>query len=122
MRYYDRAEARRHGGDPGANWWTTCKVNRALRSIADVRRVLALKHAWGARNGRVFARVPAGERVTRLRGVAARQCEAHGGHCYRGGGTQLLFESDDFQRTWFVRRECAKGPEDAPARFVACAG
>ena len=124
VRYFDRARARSHGGDPNANWWTTCKANHGLRTIAAVRRALALPHEWGARDGRVFARVPAGARITYLRGIAARQCEPHRGQCYRGGGTQLLFVPDDFQRTWFTRRECARGPknETAPAKFVTCTG
>jgi hypothetical protein len=123
VRYYDRADARKNGGDPNATWWTTCKANHRLRTIAAVRRVLALPHDWGARDGRVFARIPAGARVTYLRGLAARQCESHNGQCYKGGGTQLLFVPDDFQRAWFTRRECARGHnENAPTPFVKCTG
>jgi hypothetical protein len=57
-----------------------------------------------------------------MRGRAAKQCEPGGGECYPGGGVQLLFDPDDFDREWFVRVECARGGEREPAAFEACAG
>lgn len=113
---------RRPGSDPGANWWTTCPFNHTLGSVAAVRTKLALPKAWGKRNERVVARIPVGETVTYLRGRAAKQCEPSGGKCYDGGGVQLLFRGQDFERSWFVRYECTTGAESAPARFTPCAG
>lgn len=116
VRYFERQPGR----DPGANWWTTCAENRRLDTVAEVRDRLALPKAWGSRNGRVWANLPAGERVTFVAGRAARQCEPGGRNCYRGGGKQLLFRDRDFQRAWFTRYECARGPETAAADFRPC--
>jgi hypothetical protein len=118
VRYYSS----RPGQDPGANWWTTCKLNSTFKSVADVRKELALPVDWGKRNARVIARIPAGESVVFMRGPAARQCEPSGKPCYAGGGDQLLFRSEDFDRSWFVRYECSTAPEKAAIRFTACAG
>jgi hypothetical protein len=119
VRYFAR---RRAGDDPGATWWTTCAANRALKTVAMVRRRLALLHAWGPRNARVFARIPAGASVVYLEGKASQQCAIAVHRCYRGGGLQLLFRDADFDRGWFTQVECASKPERAPHSFVACRG
>lgn len=118
VRYYTR----RPGADPGANWWTTCKVNQAMRTVVDVRKQLALPLAWGARNGRVFATIPAGASVVYVEGVAAKQCEPSGDPCYPGGSRQLLFVDRDFQRSWFTKYECEVKSERTSNAFEACAG
>jgi hypothetical protein len=122
IRYYDRARMRKRSGDPGANWWTTCQYSGTLTSVAEVRQRLALPHEWGARNGRVIAKIPAGSRVTYLAGTARRQCEPHGARCYGGGGRQILFRDADFKRAWFTLYECSEAPEPSPEHFVPCAG
>jgi hypothetical protein len=121
VRYYERATARANG-DPGANWWTTCPYDKGLETIAEVRERLALPHAWGKRDARVIAEVPADERVTFLRGRAAPQCEPTGDQCYDGGGVQLLFDPEDFESDWFVRYECAQRSERARNPFEPCTG
>lgn len=118
VRYYGRRVER----DPGATWWTTCDENRRLPTISAVRRRLALPRAWGRRDARIFARIPAGETVVYLRGRAAPQCEPGGSACFPGGGVQLLFRDDDFHRAWFQKFECTRAAERVPARFVPCAG
>jgi lysozyme family protein len=122
VRYYDRARARTRGDDPGATWWTSCRYAERLRSIAEVRRRLALPRAWGARDALVVAEVPAGTRIAYLSGRAAPLCEPDRSTCYAGGGAQLLFVDRSFERTWFVRRECARRPASARASFGLCAG
>jgi hypothetical protein len=122
VRYFDRQRAKANGGDPGANWWTTCEYDeKALGSVALVRRKLALPKAWGARNARVTATIPAGTKVTYLIGIAARQCEDSGASCYEGGGEQVLFHGRDVNRAWLGQVECDKAAESAARyRFVAC--
>jgi hypothetical protein len=120
VRYFDRRRAEANNSDPGANWWTTCEYNATLRSVALVHAKLALPKAWGARDARIVATIPAGTRITYLSGIAARQCEAASHRCYEGGGVQLLFHDRDVSRSWFQSTECADGRESAPARFVAC--
>jgi hypothetical protein len=122
IRYYDRARVGSSGGDPGATWWTTCRYNKKLHTVSAVRWRLALPRGWGARDARVVAEIPARTRIVYLLGRAAAQCEPRGSRCYAGGGPQLLFRDKDLDRSWFVRRECARGPERTNARFEACAG
>ncbi len=121
VRYFDRRRARSKGGDPGANWWTTCEYSEStLGSVVLVRKKLALPKAWGARDARVMATIPAGASITYLSGTAARQCES-GSRCYEGGGEQLLFHDRDVNRKWFGSTECDAAAESAPtSRFMSC--
>jgi hypothetical protein len=120
VRYFDQQRTEAKGGDPGANWWTTCQYNKALRSVALVRAKLALPKAWGERDARVTATIPAGTSITYLSGPAAKQCESVGHRCYEGGGVQVLFHDRDVNRTWFSSTECDNGPESAPTKFAVC--
>lgn len=123
VRYYDRTRARRdRRGDPGANWWTTCRFDATLDTVDEVRLRLALPRSWGGRDARVVAEVPAGTQIAYLSGRAAKQCEPSGRRCYHGGGMQVLFRDRDFERDWFVRRECARAAEGARPHFVVCSG
>jgi flagellar biosynthesis chaperone FliJ len=122
VRYFDQQSAKAKDGDPGANWWTTCEYDeRALGSKALVRSKLALPKAWGARNARVTATIPAGTKISYLMGAANRQCEDSGAVCYEGGGTQLLFHDRDVNRAWLGQIECDRSAEQAVQyRFAAC--
>jgi hypothetical protein len=123
VRYYDRAQARRdRHGDPGANWWTTCRFDATLDTVDEVRTRLALPRRWGDRDARVVAEVPAGTQIAYLSGRAAKQCEPSGRRCYAGGGMQVLFRDRDFERDWFVRRECVRAAEGARPHFAVCSG
>jgi len=121
VRYFDRRRAKSRGGDPGAPWWTTCKYDESmLTSVALVRKKLALPKAWGARDARVTATIPAGASITYLSGTAAKQCEQET-LCYEGGGVQLLFHDRDVNRKWFGPTECDSAPESATTwRFERC--
>lgn len=122
VRYFDRQRAKAKGGNPGANWWTTCEYNeKALGSVALVRHKLALPKAWGARDARVTATIPAGTKITYLIGVAEQQCEDSGASCYKGGGEQVLVHDRDVNRAWLGQVECDEAVESAArSRFVAC--
>jgi len=122
VRYFDRRRATANGGDPGANWWTTCEYDqKSLGSVALVRQKLALPKAWGARDGRVTATIPAGTKVTYLSGIAEKQCEDSGARCYEGGGVQLLFHARDVNPAWLGHVECDGVAETAARyRFAAC--
>jgi hypothetical protein len=122
VRYFDRRRATANGADPGTNWWTTCEYDqKSLGSVALVRQKLALPKAWGARDGRVTATIPAGTKVIYLSGIAEKQCEDSGARCYEGGGVQLLFHARDVNPAWLGHVECDEAAETAARyRFAAC--
>lgn len=85
---------------PAGHWWTSCKEAKTLRTVLEVKEALALPGRFQAvYDKRVKVRLPAGEKLTYLEGVAGAQCEHEKplpcGFGYKGGGVQLyVFEPD----------------------------
>jgi hypothetical protein len=79
-------------------WWTRCDSATDLKTVANVRKALALPPAWGARDEVAVACVPAGVALTYVRGQAATQ-----GKAYPGGGLQLRVLN--FDTDWIVAQQ-----------------
>ena len=95
------------GAQRTSKWWTSCRyARRRLQTIADIRELLALPASWGARDGRVFARIPAGVEVAYLKGTAAAQCAETEARCYHGGGEQYRVLHLDGR--WLGEPQCVR--------------
>jgi len=115
VRYYSA------GSDRAGEWWTPCGFDKTMATMAVVREQLALPKAWGVRDRRAEALIPAGTNLKYVFGKAAAQCEPSSSACYSGGGRQLLFPRGAFRAEWITATECRVEKSDVkPKRFSPC--
>jgi hypothetical protein len=113
------------GRGAAGHWWTSCGEAKELAKVLEVKEKLALPGRFQVvYDQRVKVRLPEGEKLTYLEGVAAPQCEHEKplpcGFSYGGGGEQFyVFEPDALMALVKGKPEvlCTEARQDRPSEW-----
>ena len=88
------------GNGRSARFWVSLEDAMSTKSEEEYRDAVALLQCWGPRDEVTVARIPRGEYVTYLEGLAEEQYDATSNEVRKGNGHQYQFR--DFDPKWII--------------------